>query len=104
MLKKKKKKKLPAPTTVITHVLWLLINNKRISERSTFYNGFRARIADLRNKYNLRIKGTPQNFTNRFNHSGIYHLYSIDKRCRKKFTQLYLRLSKLNENDYKLYV
>lgn len=101
---KKKKKPLPHPTTVKAHILWLLIKNKTISERNTFYNGFRARIADLRNKHHLRIKGTPQNFTNRFNHSGIFYYYSIDKRCKKQFTQLYLKLIGLNENDYHLYV
>ena len=82
------------PTTQLTAVLSMLINCKEVSERDTPFNGFRARIADLRNKHGLNVKNRAVKFVNQFNHKSEYNLYFIDRSAKPAARELYKKLLK----------
>lgn len=67
------------PKTQEAHILYELINKKQqgITERDFFYNGFRARLADLRNKHLLSIDSQNEEFVNSFGHKSWYSRYKL---------------------------
>jgi len=84
---------LPLPNSQITDILLCLINSdKGISERGFLYNGFRARISELRK--HLLIKETIVSFKNTFGHSGAYKKHWLTNTEKKKAIRYYKSLFK----------
>ncbi|MFY8127643.1 MAG: hypothetical protein ACOVMM_04650 [Chitinophagaceae bacterium] len=86
--------KLPQPNSQTTAILKALISTKGISERDTNYNGFRARISELRLDYSLPIKKKMIDFKNAFGRNSKYSFHFIEKENKKQLIDLYLKMIK----------
>lgn len=84
---------LPKPTTQLQSVLYdLVVCDKGIDEQTSGFNGFRARISELRE--HLNIKETVVKFRNQFGRMSDYKKHWIANDEKKKATKLYLSLHK----------
>jgi hypothetical protein len=79
---------LKQPKTSLAHILYELIQQgkKGVTERDFYYNGFRSRLADLRNKHLLSIDSQSEEFVNTFGHKGYFtrHKLATNKRDAAK--------------------
>lgn len=78
----------------LASVLKMLLENESVSEQETPFNGFRARISDLRLKHHLEVKNTEVKFTNQFGRKSSFmkhYLLEIDK---EKGVELYREINK----------
>mgnify|MGYP000028188572 FL=1 len=69
-----------------------LIKLKHISERDFNYNGFRARLSELRQL--IPIESKQINYINEFGHSSYYKQYSISKENKSKAKKLFKQINK----------
>jgi len=76
-------------TSVILH---RLIRDKYISEQEFGYNGFRARLSELRQL--IPIESQQINYVNEFGHSSYYKQYSISKENKSQAKQLLKKINK----------
>ena len=73
-------------------ILDSLIKRKNISERDFNYNGFRARLSELRQL--IPIESKQINYINEFGHSSYYKQYSISKENKSKAKKLFKQINK----------
>jgi hypothetical protein len=73
-------------------ILDSLIKLKHISERDFNYNGFRARLSELRQL--IPIESKQINYVNEFGHSSYYKQYSISKENKSKAKKLFKQINK----------
>jgi hypothetical protein len=73
-------------------ILDSLIKQKHISERDFNYNGFRARLSELRQL--IDIKGEQVNYVNEFGHSSYYKQYSISKENKSLAKKIFKQINK----------
>jgi hypothetical protein len=76
-------------TAVILH---RLIRDNYISEQEFGYNGYRARISELRQR--IPIESKKVNYINEFGHSSYYHQHSLTKENKKIAKELYKEINK----------
>jgi hypothetical protein len=71
--------KLKDPKTSLAHILYELImqGKKGITERDFYYNGFRQRLSEIRNKHLISIKSEKQQFVNTFGHIGHFNRHKL---------------------------
>jgi hypothetical protein len=73
-------------------ILHRLIRDNYISEQEFGYNGFRARLSELRQL--IDIKGEQVNYVNEFGHSSYYKQYSISKENKPLAKKLFKQINK----------
>jgi hypothetical protein len=73
-------------------ILHRLIRDNYISEQEFGYNGFRARLSELRQL--IDIKGEQVNYVNEFGHSSYYKQYSISKENKALAKKLFKQINK----------
>jgi hypothetical protein len=73
-------------------ILDSLIKQKNISERDFNYNGFRARLSELRQL--IPIESKQVNYVNEFGHPSYYKQYSISKENKSQAKKLLKKLNK----------
>ena len=73
-------------------ILDSLIKQKNISERDFNYNGFRARLSELRQL--IPIESEQINYVNEFGHSSYYKQYSISKENKPLAKKLFKQINK----------
>lgn len=71
--------KLTTPKTSLAHILYELImqGNKGITERDFYYNGFRQRMSEIRNKHLISVNSHREQFVNTFGHIGHFHRHIL---------------------------
>lgn len=83
--------KLSKPLNQTAAVLRLLITRKKVSERQTPFNGFRARVSEL-NKL-IQIPFNHVKFTNQFGNKGYYREHFIADMNKSKAIELYKKIN-----------
>jgi hypothetical protein len=73
-------------------ILDSLIRQKYISERDFNYNGFRARLSELRRQ--IPIESQQINYVNEFGHPSYYKQYSISKENKTLAKKLFKHINK----------
>lgn len=73
-------------------ILYRLIRDNYISEQEFGYNGYRARISELRQR--IPIESKKVNYVNEFGHSSYYNQHSITKENKKLAKELYKEINK----------
>jgi hypothetical protein len=73
-------------------ILDSLIRQKHISERDFNYNGFRARLSELRQL--IPIESEQINYVNEFGHASYYKQYSISKENKPLAKKLFKQINK----------
>lgn len=83
---------LPAPKNQKAAVLKMLIESNGLSERDTFYNGFRSRISQLRKHLNIRT--IQKDFVSQFGRKSQYNVHFILDCDKPAARELYQRINK----------
>jgi len=83
--------KLSKPLNQTAAVLRLLITRKKVSERQTPFNGFRARVSEL-NKL-IQIPFNHVKFTNQFGNKGYYREHYLQLPDKSKAIELYNKIN-----------
>jgi hypothetical protein len=73
-------------------ILHRLIRDKYISEQEFGYNGFRARLSELRQL--IDIESQQVNYVNEFGHSSYYKQYSISKENKALAKKIFKQINK----------
>lgn len=73
-------------------ILDSLIKQNHISERDFNYNGFRARLSELRQL--IPIESQQVNYVNEFGHPSYYKQYSISKENKPLAKKLFKQINK----------
>jgi hypothetical protein len=73
-------------------ILDSLIRQNYISERDFNYNGFRARLSELRQL--IPIESQQVNYVNEFGHSSYYKQYSINKENKPLAKKIFKQINK----------
>lgn len=71
--------KLKDPKTSLAHILYELImqGKKGVTERDFYYNGFRQRMSEIRNKHLISVKSDKEQFVNTFGHVGHFSRHKL---------------------------
>jgi hypothetical protein len=80
------------PKNQTAEILYRLIRDKYVSEQEFGFNGYRARISELRQR--IPIENKKVNYTNQFGHSSYYHEHYITKENKKLAKELYKEINK----------
>ncbi len=73
-------------------ILYRLIRDNYISEQEFGYNGYRARISELRQR--IPIESKKVNYINEFGHPSYYHQHSLTKENKTFAKELYKQINK----------
>jgi hypothetical protein len=73
-------------------ILHRLIRDNYISEQEFNYNGFRARLSELRQL--IPIESQQVNYVNEFGHASYYKQYSISKENKPLAKKLFKQINK----------
>ena len=73
-------------------ILHRLIRDNYISEQEFGYNGFRARLSELRQQ--IPIESQQINYVNEFGHPSYYKQYSISKENKPLAKKLFKQINK----------
>lgn len=68
---------LPAPKNQRAKLLKAMIDGREVSEAEYGWNGFRTRISELINDFQVPIRHAWKPFTNEFGHPGRYKVHFI---------------------------
>lgn len=85
---------LTQPTNQTATILAAMIQYEGISERDTSFNGFRTRISELKNDYELPIKKKMIEFTNQFGRKSKYSFHYLDEIDRLDAANVYEKVNK----------
>ena len=80
------------PKTQTAAILERLIKNRSVSEQDFGFNGYRARISELRQL--IPIETQKVSYTNQFGHSSYYHQHSLTKENKKIAKEIYKKINK----------
>lgn len=86
---------LQPPTSQLASVLAAMIQYEGISERDTHFNGFRTRISQLHNQYNLPIKKKMVSFVNQFGRVSQYSFHFLEQENKELAVEVYNRINKI---------
>lgn len=75
------------PKTQTAAILERLIRDSYVSEQEFGYNGYRARISELRQR--IPIEAQKVTFFNQFGHSSYYHQHSLTPENKKIAKEIY---------------
>ena len=82
---------LKKPLNQTAAVLRMLITRKKVSERQTPFNGFRARVSELRQ--HVSINFTVEKFVNQFGRVSHYREHFISGWNKSKAVELYNKIN-----------
>lgn len=85
---------LPPPKNQLAAVLRLLVITDGLSERDTKYNGFRARISNLKLKHHLNIQSIKESFVTDLGKLSSYSRHFIVSHCKNEAIELYFKINK----------
>jgi hypothetical protein len=80
------------PKNQISEILYRLIRDNYISEQEFGFNGYRARISELRQR--IPIESKKVNYVNQFGHSSYYHQHLLTKENKKLAKEIYKEINK----------
>ena len=80
------------PKNQISEILYRLIRDNYISEQEFGFNGYRARISELRQR--IPIESKKVNYVNQFGHSSYYHEHLLTKENKKLAKEIYKEINK----------
>lgn len=83
--------KLKKPLNQTAAVLRLLITKKKVSERQTPFNGFRARVSELRQQVSINF--TVEKFVNQFGRVSHYREHYLQLTDKSKAVELYNKIN-----------
>lgn len=82
---------LKKPLNQTAAVLRMLITRKKVSERQTPFNGFRARVSELRQ--HVSINFTVEKFVNQFGRVSHYREHYLQLPDKSKAVELYNKIN-----------
>lgn len=85
---------LAPPTNQAAMILAAMIQYEGISERDTQFNGFRTRISELINHWELPIKKKMVEFTNQFGRKSKYSFHYLNEIDRLVAANVYEKVNK----------
>ena len=77
------------PTTQISFLLHLLINLEQVTEQDCNINGYRSRLSDLENKYNLPLKEKWIKRKNRWGNTCNFKAHYLLEKDKPKATRIF---------------
>jgi hypothetical protein len=80
-----------APTNQTAAILQSLIRDSYVTEQEFCFNGFRARISELRQL--VTIDTQKVNYINQFGHSSYYNQHSLNKENKKLAKEVYEKIN-----------